>query len=176
VPRGFVDDDPTNSFTFREGNGVTMHLLNVPEGQLLLRVALFDEDTDGADDLDVFLFYCPNEQCSQLAKSDGVTSDEQIDISFPQAGSYAVLVHGFETDQVTSGPGANYALYTWSIGLNDDLGNLTVAAPTTVANGDRVDLQLQWSGLEPGSRYIGAISHATPNGVYDATVINVVTP
>ena len=117
VPRGFVDDDPTNTFSFREGNGVTMHALTVPANQLLLRVALFDELTDGQDDLDLFLFYCPNNQCSQLAKSDGVTSDEQIDIPLPQPGSYALLVHGFETDQVAGGPGANYSLFTWSIGV-----------------------------------------------------------
>lgn len=176
VPRGFVDDDPTNNFTFREGNGVTMHALTVPANQLLLRVALFDEQTDGQDDLDLFLFYCPNNQCSQLAKSDGVTSDEEIDIPLPQAGSYVLLVHGFETDQVAGGPGANYSLFTWSIGLNDAVGNLAVNGPTAVGNGERIDLQLQWSGLNPGSRYLGAISHTTPNGLYDATVINVVTP
>jgi subtilisin family serine protease len=176
VPRGFVDDDPANNFTFRDGNGVTTHLLTVPANQLLLRVALFDELTDGQDDLDLFLFYCPNNQCSQIAKSDGVTSDEEIDIRLPQPGPYAVLVHGFETDQVAGGPGANYSLFTWSVGLNDAVGNLTVTAPSTVANGDRVDLQVQWSGLEPGSRYLGAVSHTTPNGLYDATIVNVVTP
>jgi hypothetical protein len=176
VPRGFVDDDATNNFTFREGNGVTLHMLDVPANQLLLRVALFDEHTDGQDDLDLFLFHCSNNQCSELARSDGVTSDEQIDVPLPQAGSYALLVHGFETDQVAGGPGANYSLFTWSIGLNDTVGNMNVAGPAAAVNGERVDLTLQWSGLEPGSRYLGAISHTTPDGLYDATVINVVTP
>jgi subtilisin family serine protease len=176
VPRGFVDDDPTNNFSFRDGNGVTTHLIVVPANQLLLRVALFDELTDGQDDLDLFLFYCPNNQCSQIAKSDGVTSDEEIDIRGPQPGQYAVLVHGFETDQVAGGPGANYSLFTWSVGVNDAVGNLTATAPTAVVNGQRVDLQLQWSGLEPGSRYLGAVSHTTPGGLYDATIVNVVTP
>ena len=175
VPRGFVDDDPTNNFTLRDGTGVTTHLIVVPPNQLLFRVALFDELTDGQDDLDLFLFYCPNNQCSQLAKSDGVTSDEEIDIRLPQPGQYAVLVHGFETDQVAGGPGANYSLFTWSLGLNDAVGNMTATAPTAVSNGDRVELQLQWSGLEPNSRYLGAISHTTPNGLYDTTVVNVVT-
>ena len=176
VPRGFVDDDPTNTFTFRDGNGMTQHAFTVPANQLLLRVALFDELTDGEDDLDLFLFYCPNNQCSQIAKSDGVTSDEQIDIAQPQPGSYVLLVHGFETDQVAGGPGANYSLFTWSLGANDAVGNLAVTAPTTVANGDRVDLGLEWSGLSPASRYLGAISHTTPNGFYDVTIVNVVTP
>jgi len=85
-------------------------------------------------------------------------------------------VHGFETDEVAGGPGANYSLFTWSVGLNDNAGNMTVTAPTTVANGDRADFQVQWNGLEPGSRYLGAISHTTPNGLYDATIVNVVTP
>jgi hypothetical protein len=87
-----------------------------------------------------------------------------------------LLVHGFETDQVAGGPGANYSLFTWSLGANEAAGNLSVTAPTTVANGDRIDVGLQWSGLASASRYLGAISHTTPNGLYGATVINVVTP
>jgi len=31
-------------------------------------------------------------------------------------------------------------------------------------------------GLAAGSRYLGAISHTTPDGLYDATLLNVVTP
>ena len=106
-----------------------------------------------------------------------MTSDEQIDIPLPQPGSYALLVHGFETDQVAGGPGANYSLFTWSIGLNDAAGNLTrrrrrrrsrTATASTCSCSGR--------GSSPGSRYLGAISHTTPNGLYDATVVNVVTP
>jgi subtilisin family serine protease len=177
VPRAFVDDDATNTFSFRNGNGVTQHAFTVPAGQLVLRVALFDELTDGEDDLDLFLFYCPsNNQCSQVAKSDGVTSDEQIDIWDPDAGSYVLLVHGFETDQVAGGPGANYSLFTWALGTDDVAGNLSVTAPAAATNGTRVDLGLQWSGLDPGMRYLGAISHNTPLGRYDATVVNIVAP
>jgi hypothetical protein len=176
VPVGFVDDDASNNFSFRFTGGVAAHAFTVPANQLLLRIALFDEYTDGQDDLDLFLFYCPDNQCSQIAKSDGVTSDEQIDIPRPEDGSYVLLVHGFETDQVAGGPGANYSLFTWALGLNDVAGNLSVTAPSTVANGDRVDLPVQWSALAPASRYLGAISHTTANGIYDATIVNVVTP
>jgi hypothetical protein len=177
VPRAFVDDDATNTFSFRTGTGVTQHAFTLPADQLLLRVALFDELTDGEDDLDLFLFYCPsNNQCSQIAKSDGVTSDEEIDIWAPAAGSYVLLVHGFETDQVAGGPGANYSLFTWALGTNDIAGNLNVTAPTTAVNGTSADVGLQWSGLDAGMRYLGAISHNTPDGRYDATVVNIVTP
>jgi hypothetical protein len=176
LPRGFVDDDAGNSFSFRFDNGVTAHGITVPAGQLYLRIALFDEFTDGEDDLDLFLFYCPNNQCTQIAQSGGLTSDEEINLVFPDAGSYVVLVHGFETDQVAGGPGANYSLFTWSFGEADDVGNLDVTAPTTVAAGDRLNFDLTWSALDPATHYLGAISHSTPTSVYGLTIVNVQTP
>jgi hypothetical protein len=105
-----------------------------------------------------------------------VTSDEEINVHQPQAGSYVVLVHGFATDEIAGGPGANYSLFTWSLGANDDAGNLSLTAPTTVANGERRDFALAWSGLEAASRYLGAVSHTTPEGFYGLTVLDVVTP
>ena len=179
VPRGFVDNDPTNNFSFRFNNGVTAHQLTVPPNQLYLRIALFNEFTDGADDLDLYLFYCPNNQCTQIAQSGGLTSDEEIDVSLPQAGQYLVLVHGYETDDVAGGPGANYSLFTWSFGVNDVVGNLGVMAPVTVSAGDRTDLDVTWASLDPGTRYLGAISHNTPNapnGLYGLTIVNIRTP
>jgi subtilisin family serine protease len=185
VPTGFVDDDASNAFDPAQISGVTCpstirgiaaHCITVPANQLYLRIALFDEFTDGADDLDLYLFRCAGNQCSRLADSDGVTSDEQIDFFRPAAGTYVVVVHGFETDEVVGGPGANYSLFTWAFGANDDVGNLTVTAPVNVANGDRVDFDLSWSGLAPASRYLGAISHTTPGGLYGLTVVNVDTP
>jgi subtilisin family serine protease len=185
VPTGFVDDDPANSFDPARFSpvtcpsavrGVSAHCITVPPNQLYLRVALFDEFTDGADDLDVFLFRCVANQCTQVAKSDGVTSDEVINVVRPLEGAYVVAVHGFETDEVTGGPGARYSLFTWSFGANDIVGNAAVTAPTSVANGDRIELGLSWSGLEPASRYLGAVSHTTLNGFYGLTILDIVTP
>ena len=176
VPRGFVDNDPTNNFSFRFNNGVASHQLTVPPNQLYLRIALFNEFTDGADDLDLYLFYCPNNQCVQVAQSGGMTSDEEIDLSLPQAGQYLVLVHGYETDDVAGGLGANYSLFTWSFGVNDAVGNLAVTAPVGVSSGDRLDLDVNWASLDRGMHYLGAISHNTPNGLYGLTIVNVRTP
>jgi subtilisin family serine protease len=177
VPRGFVDNDPNNSFSFRFNNGVAAHQLTVPPGQLYLRIALYNEFTDGADDLDLYLFYCPNNQCVQVAQSGGMTSDEEIDVSLPQAGQYVVLVHGYETDDVTGGPGANYSLFTWSFGISDAVGNFGVQAPTQVSAGDRVNLDVNWASLDRGMHYLGAISHSPNSGtVYGLTIVNVNTP
>lgn len=172
---GFVDQDPTRSFSFRFDNGVTAHLIDVPPNQLFARFALFDDATDGADDLDLYLFYCPNNQCTQVAQSGGFTSNERIDLKLPKAGVYAVLVHGFQTDP-SNGPGANYTLFAWSVGLDDVVGNMQVSAPQSVVEGDRSDFDLEWGGLDAGTRYLGALSHNTPSGLYALTIIDIRTP
>ena len=177
VPTGFVDDDPNNEFTFRFTNGVRAHAIDVPPDQLYMRVALFDEYTDGDDDLDLYLFYCPNDECTQVGQSGEFTSTERIDMTEPKPGRYVALVHGFQTDEVAGGPGANYSLFAWSVPLaNADAGNLTFAAPTVAQEGQRLDVETQWSGLEEGTRYLGVILHSTPLDVgYDTTYVNIST-
>ncbi len=173
--QGHVDQDPTRQFSFRFDNGVTGHLIQVPPNQLFARFALFDDATDGADDLDLYVFYCPNDQCTQVGQSGGFTSNERVDLRMPQAGIYAVLVHGFQTDPA-NGPGANYTLFAWSVGVDDVVGNMQVTAPQSVADGDRTNFDLEWSGLAPATRYLGVLSHNTPNGLYALTVIDITTP
>ena len=52
--------------------------------------------------------------CNKIGESGELTSEEQFDVFRPAAGLYAVLVHGFKTDQVAGGPGANYQLLAWA--------------------------------------------------------------
>jgi subtilisin family serine protease len=179
VLSGHVDDDPTNHFDFPSGPGITLQGITVPAGQLFLRVALFDQYTDGNDDLDLYLFFCPDgttASCTQVGQSGAFTSNEKIDLTTPTPGLYIVAVHGFETDQIRGGPGANYSLFVWSFGVVDDVGNLTVTGPGTVSSGDRAELGLTWAQLAAGTRYLGAISHETPNGIYALTILDVSSP
>jgi subtilisin family serine protease len=179
VISGHVDDDPTNHFDFPNGPGITLQGITVPPGQLYLRVALFDEYTDGNDDLDLYLFYCPDgttSSCSQVGQSGAFTSNEKIDVTTPTQGLYIVAVHGFETDQVAGGPGANYSLFVWSFGVDDNVGNAVVTGPGSVNAGDRVELGLSWARLAPGTRYLGAVSHETPRGLYALTILDVSSP
>ncbi|MCI0516816.1 MAG: hypothetical protein L0Y45_03180 [Woeseiaceae bacterium] len=174
VTSGFVDNDPTKTFTFRETNGVTLHRFTVPASQLYLRFALFDQLTDGNDDLDMYLYYCPdNILCSRIGESGEETSREQIDVLVPGAGTYLVFIHGFETDQVAGGPGSNYQLLAWQIGVNDNVGNMTASGPTAVTSGSTHDVTVNWSGLGTDSVYMGAISHNTPQGLVAITLISV---
>jgi subtilisin family serine protease len=176
VEQGFVDEDPTNAFSFRFDNGVTAHMIDVPPDQLYARFALFDDLTDGADDLDLYLFYCPNNECVQVAESGGFTSEEEINLILPEPGLYAVMVHGFETDPAGGGPGSNYSLFAWSFGIGDFVGNMRVASPASVSDGDHFDLELEWNGLAAGTHYLGALSHNTPNGIYSLSIVDIRSP
>ncbi len=170
---GFVDNDPTKTFTFREENGVTAHVIDVVPNQAYLRFALFDEETDGNDDLDMYVYYCPNDVCTEVGVSGSPTSAEEFSLISPPAGRYAVLIHGFETDQVAGGPGANYRLFAWAFGAQADEGNMDVSGPANVVAGSRETLTVDWAGLGADRRYLGAITHTTPSGLAGLTIVNI---
>ena len=173
---GFVDDDVTNTFSFRSGEGVVFQEVTVGPDQLLIRFSLFDGLTDGNDDLDLYLFYCPNDLCTQVAQSGRFNSDEEINLFFPLPGKYAAFVHGFETDQVNGGPGSNFELLFWSLGINDDVGNLQVTAPTSATEGNTSAIDGSWSGLDSREFYLGGISHNSATGLEALTVFRVNSP
>ena len=172
---GFVDEDPDKTFTFRTTNGVTAHLIDVPANQAYLRFAMFDELTDGDDDLDMYVYYCPdNVNCTRIAESGSTTSREQVNILFPGAGRYAVFIHGFETDNIAGGPGANYTLLGWAFGLVDDQGNMTANGPAFVNAGTTENVTVTWSDLAGGTIYLGGISHNTPQGLVALTIVTII--
>ena len=172
---GFVDNDPTKTFTFRANAGVTQHVISVPANQLYARFALFDALTDGDDDLDMYVYYCglTGESCSKLGESGEPTSQERFDIYRPAEGLYAVLVHGFETDELQGGPGSNYQLLGWAIGVIDDKGNMTASGPAFVNAGTTGTVTVDWTGLGPNTIYLGGVSHNTPQGLSALTLITI---
>jgi len=174
VINGFVDDDPTKTFSFRTTNGVTAHLIDVPVDEAYLRFALFDTLTDGDDDLDLYIYHCPdNINCFRIGESGGPTSDEEVSFLMPTGGRYAALVHGFATDNISGGPGANYQLLSWSFGLIDDQGNMTASGPAFVNAGTSETVSVNWTGLQSNTIYLGGIGHNTPTGLSAVTVIRI---
>ncbi len=171
----FVDNDPTKTFTRRTSSGVTEHVLIVPQNQLFARFSLFDALTDGNDDLDMYVYYCglDGSSCSRIGVSGEPTSEEQFNLYRPAAGVYGVYVHGFETDQATGGPGANYQLLAWSIGNIDDKGNMSASGPAFVSAGTTGHVTVDWSGLTSNTIYLGGISHNTPQGLSELTIITI---
>ena len=177
IIQGRVDNDPTKTFTFRTDNGVTAHLIDVPPDRLYLRLALFNTLVDGDDtfeDLDMYVYYCPdNINCNKIGDSGEPDSDEEFNVFRPAAGRYAILIHGFQTDEVTGGPGAQYSLLGWTFGTDDDQGNMTVSGPAVVNAGSSETVTVNWNGLLPDTIYLGGISHNTPNGFAGLTIIRI---
>ena len=177
VINSFVANDPAKNFTRRTSNGVTAHLIDVPANQLYLRFALFDALTDGNDDLDMYVYYCPGDgTCSKIGESGEPTSQERFDYYRPPAGRYEVLVHGFATDEVAGGTGANYSLLGWSMGEVDDRGNLSVGAPNFINAGSTETVAVDWYGLATATIYMGGISHNTPAGLSALTLLTIIVP
>ncbi len=171
----FIEEDPDRTFEPVVGTGVDAHVITVPEGEAFLRFALFDELTDGNDDLDMYLYYCPVDltNCFDAGVSGGETSREQIDIFLPGGGLYVLFIHGFDTDDDIGGSGALYTALAWSFGLNENLGNMTATGPAFVSAGSTEDVVVNWSGLGPDTIYLGGISHNTAEGLVSLTLINI---
>ncbi len=175
IANRFVDNDPTKNFTPRLDNGVTGIRVPIDADQLFLRFSLFDALTDGDDDLDMYVYYCGTSgaTCRRIGESGSQTSDEQFNLFNPPAGFYDVYVHGFATDEVSGGPGANFSLLAWQLGNTDDPGNMTASGPAFVSTGQTADVSVDWSNLQSQTIYLGAVSHVTPQGVRGVTLLTI---
>ncbi|MDX1408309.1 MAG: S8 family serine peptidase, partial [Saprospiraceae bacterium] len=164
---GNVPDDPTDSFV-PFGPGTTLHFITIPAGSAYARFSLFDDYTDGNDDLDLYVYYPSG---SFAGGSGSGTSAEQVDVVFPPAGDYYVFVHGWGTD----GPDANYTLFSWAVPAAPGSANMTVTAPASATLGVTSPVTVDWFGLSAGTKYLGAVSHSDAGGILDLTLIAVDT-
>jgi hypothetical protein len=188
VPRGLVPadmqpdtvvDDPANDINVAldTGVGITIHAITVTPDTEFLRVSLFDDYTDGADDLDLYLFGPDTAGFPFVAGSGTATSAEEVNLDDPAPGLYLAVVHGWQTD----GPDANYTLFSWTVDAVD-AGNMTVVAPAAATLGATDAVTVSWTGLDPDTKYLGAITYhdvAAPAGYrdnwVDQTIIRVDT-
>jgi len=167
---GNVVDDPANDINtaLSTGVGITVHPIVVPPGTTYARFSLFDNATDGNDDLDLYVFR-PN---GSLAGSSGSgTSAEEVNVLNPVAGTWFVVVHGWQTD----GPDANYTLFSWTLG-DSDAGNMTVTAPASATIGATGTIGLTFSGLDAATKYLGSVVYGGAAGMPSPTIVRVDTP
>lgn len=183
-----ISDDPTDSYVFEPNNAflpdsVVRFRFTVPTDTSFVRVALYNEDTDGDDDLDLYLYYSTGGNIfDSLGQSTNDDSDEFVE--FPiDAGAdpldLIVDVHGFDTDPVTGGSGAVFDLSVWRLARGDDRNNLNVTAPVQAVRGTTQTVTAQWQNLGSG-RYLGGIEHRDDSGPLSEstpfTSIDVVVP
>jgi subtilisin family serine protease len=136
------------------------------ETDTYFRVALYDENTTGDDDLDLYVYYCPTLLlCDPPLYSGNFDSNEQVNIRLPKVGNYIVDVHGFDTE----GAATDFDLFVWTVGATDNLGNLAITAPTQATGGEQGTVTVTWDGLSTHQdelelkAHLGTITHDDGN-------------
>jgi hypothetical protein len=143
-------------------------MVPVPAGTAYTRISLFNEYTDGDDDLDLYVW---NSGFGFVGSSGSGTSAEEVNILLPTSPFYFVAVHGWQTD----GPDANYTLFDWSVSATPG-GSLSVdSAPASAVLGDTGTIDVSWAGLGVDMKYLGAVSHSDAGGLFGLTLIGVET-
>jgi hypothetical protein len=170
-----VTDDPTDDFdtTDPAGNqGITIHNVIVPAGTSVLRVALFDDEVDGAHDLDLYTYRVnADASLTLVAISGSGTSDEVSTLVNPTAATYRVFVHGF----AAAGGVANYTFFSWTLGTAD-AGNMTVTEPASATIGGIGTIDLSFTGLAADTRYLGSVVYGGVAGLPNPTIVSIHTP
>jgi hypothetical protein len=163
-----VVDDPADdiNIALQTGVGITVHTITVPTDTQLSRFSLFDDFTDGDDDLDLYVFDASG---ALVGSSGGGTSAEEVNLEDPAPGDYFVVVHGWQTD----GPDADYTLFDWQVTPGGP-GNLTVTGPAGAISGATGTVEYPWSGLVADEKYLGLIRH-TSTIALPPTIVNVST-
>ncbi len=173
-----VEDDPGNSFQFF-GPGTTLaYVMDLPVGTVYAQWSLFNEYVDGNHDLDLYLFYCPDFVCTQIASSGNTGSNERVSVSFPVTDPtiddpYVVFVHGYNT---AGGAPAQFILFDWTDpNVGPDAGNMTVSGPSSATLGQTATIDVSWAGLSTGAgaKQVGAISHNDGTGIKALTIVNI---
>jgi hypothetical protein len=162
---GTVSDDPKDSFS-PTGQGVAAIPVTIPAGTTVARFQLFAEDASAGSDLDLYVF----KGSTQVGSSGGGTAAEQVTLRNPAAGTdYTVYVHGFATAGNAPSP---FKLYDWLVG-NTAAGNMAVAAPATATVGGTGTINLTFSGLTAGTKYLGAVAYTGTASSTNPTIVSV---
>lgn len=180
LPRILVDGQGAG-FSFAAGVGgdpsYSFEVLPpVAPGTAALRFSTYDAYTAGgaADDIDLYLYYCPGFTCSLVDSSAAGGSNERVEVRFPvpDVGNnpYVLFIHAFDM----ASPNTDLVAFRREFGVVDDAGNFSVNAPSFGNVGETVSIDTAWTGLAAGpfAKQLGAISHSDPNGVQGLTVFD----
>ena len=131
------------------------HDIDVPAGSLVLRVQLFNADTEGggATDLNLQLVQGSGGVGPVVGQSQGAQSEEAVSILAPAAGSYSACVLAGSVPAA----GAGYTLSSWALQPGGN-GSLRAQSPFFVSPGSPVSIALAWQA-PLGQRYLGGVEY-----------------
>jgi hypothetical protein len=167
VTAGIVADDPTDSTCSLASPNAQLIPVAVPAGITYARFSLFDADVAPGSDIDMCVFNSAN---ALVGSSGSGTSAEEVNLLAPAAGAYTVVVQGWGV------PGSSpFKLHTWLLGTAD-AGNMIVTAPATATLGTTGAINLAFSGLAAGTKYLGSVVYGGAAGMPNPTIVRVDVP
>jgi subtilisin family serine protease len=158
-----VLDDPTNSTCSLASPNAKLIPVVVPAGTTYARFELFDADVAPDSDIDMCVF----RGTTQVGTSGSGTSAERINLLNPTPATYTVVVQGWGV------PGSSpFVLHSWVLG-STAAGNMTVSAPSSATIGTISAIDLTFSGLVPGTKYLGSVAYSGVAGLPNPTIVRV---
>lgn len=160
---GNVSDDPSDSACSLTSPNAQLIPVVIGAGTTYARFSLFDADVTPGSDIDLCVFL----GATQVGGSGSGTSAEEVNLLNPAAGNYTVVVQGWGV--AGSSP---FKLHTWVLG-STAAGNMTVTAPASATTGATGVINLTFSGLTPGVKYLGSVAYSGAAGMPNPTIVRV---
>ena len=165
VTDGTVADDPTDSTCSLSSPNAQLLAVTVPAGSTYARYSLFDADVAPGSDIDLCVF-----QGTTLVGSSGSgTSAEEVNFTFatPTGAPIALtmVVQGWGVVGTTP-----FKLHEWYVG-STAAGNMTVSAPASAVLGTQGAINLTFSGLTSGVKYLGSVAYSGAAGMPNPTIV-----
>jgi subtilisin family serine protease len=159
---GTITDDPGNSFN-PAGPGVVAIPVTIPAGTTYARFSLFDANVTPGSDIDLYVFRGP----TLVGASGGGTSTEEVNLLAPAADNYTVYVHAYNVTGT-----ASFRLFSWILGVTA-AGNMSVSAPAAATLGGSGTINVTFSALAPGTKYLGSVAYGGSAGMPNPTIVRV---
>ncbi|MBI5353220.1 MAG: S8 family peptidase [Chloroflexi bacterium] len=153
TPRGLIEPLVLNN-SVSTGFSVGYQVSGIP-ALTYMRASLFDVDTTPGSDLDLRVYFC-NPGCVLVGSSGNGNSDEEVNLTNSAAGTYRFYVDGYGT----ADPSSSFALHLWFL-ETAVAGNMSISAPSSVVPGAVDLIDLTFSGLTSGVRYLGSVAYST---------------
>ncbi|MDQ2820606.1 MAG: S8 family serine peptidase [Pseudomonadota bacterium] len=142
--------------------GVRVYPITVPANTVVLRTALFQEDSNAGDDHDMGLL--APDGTWVYSGNDGTIESAQI--ASPAAGNYKACVVAY-----AGNASMKHRLNSWVVTTSDAANKMSVAVPSKVVVGTNTAVAMTWSGLMQNKRYLGAAQFLDAGNVVRATTV-----
>ena len=140
-------------------------------GSAFLRITMGEDDLTSVDpaatDIDLYLY----RGGELVAQSTAGGTDELIELEAPADGDYTLYVHGWQV--VDPPPGVGYTFHLWDVPTAASTLSINPATPTTAVLGTIGTVVVDWTGLTPPGRYLGAVSHSDGTTNFGLTMVEV---